>query len=64
MLFDINLGSIFFFFWRLLRQGKQNQSKQMRLPQTKKLLHSEGHYKQNKKGANWMKENIYKQLIW
>ena len=35
----------------------------MRLQQTKKLLHSEGKYQQNKKATYWMAEDICKQYI-
>lgn len=51
-------GSNFFFDVSL---GKGNKSKQMRLPQNQETF-AQWHYKQNKKGANWMKENIYKHL--
>ena len=37
--------------------------KQMRLHQTKKLLHSKGNYQQNEKGTNWMGQNTFLGLL-
>ena len=47
MLFDIGFGYTFF---QCISSGKVNKSKykQIRLHQTRKLLHTEGHYQQNK----------------
>ena len=50
MLFDIDLGNIFFGYVTL-GKGNKSKNKQMGLHQTKKFLHSEGNYKQNEKTA-------------
>ena len=60
--FDISLSNIFLIC--LCKQRKQNQSKQMGLHQTKKLLHSEGNCQHNEKSAYWRREDICKQYIW
>ena len=45
---------------------KRNISKyrQMELQQTKRLLHRERNYQQNKKAPYWMGEDICKKYIW
>ena len=60
---DTGLGDDFFEFdIRLKCKGSKN--KQLGLPQTKKLLHSEGHHQQNEKATDWMRENVWKSYNW
>ena len=56
--FDISLNNIFFNL--SLQRKQQKQNIQMRLHQTKNLLHSKGNYQQNKKATYWMQWNTYK----
>ena len=48
------------FYWiHQPRQGKQKNSKQMGLHETKKCLHNKGNHQQNKNMTHWMRENIF-----
>ena len=55
MLFDMGLSNTFCGYVSS-GKGKKSKNKQMGLHQTKKLLHSEGNYQQNKKATIW--ENV------
>lgn len=44
--------------------GNKNKNRQVRLLQTKKLLHPKGNNQKNEKATYRMGENIYKLYIW
>ena len=57
------LLAIFFFAYVSLRERKKRKSKEMKLCQCKKVLHSKGNAQQNKWTTYWMGENSLHQYI-